>query len=223
MDNCDLEKLAVSAGKIRPAFTPEVTDYKVKVESSVNEVTLDVVTSDCGASYSILLGEGSSTIKLKDGVNKIEIEVVAEDGTIKKYSVEIIKLSAKVAELSNLALERNISLHPAFCTKVFEYNSIVPFYCNSVTLLPEVPDRGIKVAVNGVSSSQPVPLNFGDTVMEISVRSPDGSISQVYTVLVTRELIPVPLTFTDLKQQLDYECPVSLSAFYRPVSISHRV
>ncbi|XP_061601139.1 uncharacterized protein LOC133463560 [Cololabis saira] len=41
----------------------------------------------------------------------------------------------------------------------------------------------------------------------------------MYTVLVTRELIPMPVTFTDGKQQLDYECPVSLSAFYRPVSI----
>lgn len=55
----------------------------------------------------------------------------------------------------------------------------VPFCCNSVTLLPEVPDRGIKVTVNGVSSSEPVPLNFGDTVVEISVCSPDGSVSQV--------------------------------------------
>ncbi|KAL3971792.1 target of EGR1 protein 1 [Sarotherodon galilaeus] len=205
MDNCDLEKLCVSAGTLRPSFTPEVTDYKVTVESSVNE----------------LFGERSNTITLKDGLNRVGIEVVAEDGTIKKYSVEITKLSAKIAELSNLALEGDISLHPAFCTKVFEYNSTVPFCCNSVTLLPEVPDRGIKVTVNGVNSSEPVPLNFGDTVVEISVCSPDGSVSQVYKVLVTRELLPVPVTFTDVKQQLEYECPVSLSAFYRPLSINH--
>lgn len=149
MDNCDLEKLCVSAGKLRPSFTPEVTDYKVTVESSVNEVTLDVMTSDCGASYSIvsklyafyfsiqvsfasnlalwclfqLFGDRSNTITLKDGLNRVGIEVVAEDGTIKKYSVEITKLSAKIAELSNLALEGDISLHPAFCSNVFEYNS----------------------------------------------------------------------------------------------------
>jgi len=54
MDNCDLEKLTVSAGKLHPAFSPEVTDYKVTVESSVNKVTLDVLTSDCGASYTIV-------------------------------------------------------------------------------------------------------------------------------------------------------------------------
>lgn len=45
---------------------------------------------------------------------------------------------------------------------------------------------------------------------------------QVYIVLVTRETIPMAVTFTDEKQQLDYECPVSLTALYRPVSINHR-
>ncbi|XP_047458118.1 uncharacterized protein LOC125018349 [Mugil cephalus] len=221
MDNCDLEKLSVSGGKLHPAFTPEVTDYKVSVESSVNKVTLDMVTSDSGASYRILFGDGSSSIKLKDGLNRVEIEVVAEDGTTKNYSVEISKLSAKIAELSDLALEGDIPLYPAFCNKVYEYNSTVPFYCDAVTLLLKVPDRNIKVSVNGASSSQPVPLNVGDTTVEASVRSADGSISQVYTVFVTREVIPMPVTFTDGKQQLESECPVSLSAFYRPVSINH--
>lgn len=70
-----------------------------------------------------LFADGSSSIKLKDGLNRVEIEVVAEDGTIKKYSVEISKLSAKIAELSDLALEENIPLHPAFSAKVYEYDS----------------------------------------------------------------------------------------------------
>ncbi|KAM8739261.1 uncharacterized protein AB9X84_021428 [Acanthopagrus schlegelii] len=221
MDNCDLEKLSVSGAKLHPAFTPDVTDYKVTVESSVNKVTLDLMTSDCGASYSILCGDGSSTIKLNDGLNRVEIEVVAEDGTIKKYCVEITRLSAKIAELSNLDLEGDIQLYPAFCSKIYEYSCIVPFHCSAVTILPKVLDKNIKVTVNVEDSSQQVPLNFGDTVVEISVCSADGSNSQVYKVLVTRKLIPMAVTFTDEKLQLDYECPVSLTALYRPVSINH--
>ena len=54
MDNCDLEKLSVSCGNLQPAFTPEVTDYKMTVESNVNKVILDLITSDCGASYSVV-------------------------------------------------------------------------------------------------------------------------------------------------------------------------
>ncbi|KAK5882745.1 hypothetical protein CesoFtcFv8_021298 [Champsocephalus esox] len=221
MDNCDLEKLSVSVGKLLPAFTPQVTDYRVTVESNVNKVSMKLITSDCGASYNILCGDGSSTINLNDGLTRVDIEVIAEDGTVKKYCVEITKLSAKVAALSDLALDGDIPRNPAFCTKIYEYNSVVPFHCNAVTLLPKVLDRNIKVAVNQRESSQPVLLNYGDSVVEISVRSADGSNSQVYTLLVTRELIPMAVTFTDGKQQLDYECPVSLTAFYRPISIKH--
>lgn len=54
MDNCDLEKLAVSRGQLQPEFTPEVTDYKVTVESSVEKVSLDLATSDSGASCTIV-------------------------------------------------------------------------------------------------------------------------------------------------------------------------
>ncbi|XP_049456959.1 uncharacterized protein LOC125903839 [Epinephelus fuscoguttatus] len=221
MDNCDLEKLSVSGGELHPGFTPEVTDYTVTVESNVHRVTLDLMTSDCGASYTILFGDGSSTITLNDGLNRVEIEVVAEDGTLKKYCVDITRLSAKIAELSNLVLEGDVPFHPAFSSKIYEYNTIVPFHCNAVTLLPTVPDKNIKITVNQGDNSQPVPLSVGDTVVEISVCSADGSNSQVYTVLVTREQIPMAVTFTDGKQQLDYECPVSLTAFYRPVSIDH--
>ncbi|XP_027863124.1 uncharacterized protein LOC114138198 isoform X3 [Xiphophorus couchianus] len=214
MDNCDLEKLTISAGKLQPAFSPQVTDYKVTVESSVNKVTLGLSTSDSAASYSILTGDRSSTVTLKEGINRVEIEVVAEDGTVKKYSVDVTKLSAKVAELKHLSLKGNIPL----AAKVHDYSSFVPFHCNSVTVKTKVPDSLIKVTING-SDSQAVSLHFGDTLVELSVRSADGSVTQVYTVCVTRELFPVAVTFSERKHQVEYECPVSLSALYRPVSV----
>ncbi|XP_072293026.1 uncharacterized protein [Eucyclogobius newberryi] len=220
MDNCDLETLSVSGGKLQPDFSPDITSYQVTVESSVLTVHLDVVTSDCGASYRILSGDETCVIKVSNGINKVEIEVVAEDGTIKKYYVDITKLSAKIAELSELALEGQFPLYPKFNAKKLEYNSTVPFHVNSVTLLPNVPDKHIQVKVNGGDSAQPVPLNYGDTSVEISVCSADGTHSQVYTVLVTRELIPLAITFCDTKDQFEFECPVSLNAFYRPISTS---
>ena len=48
---------------------------------------------------------------------------MAEDGSVKKYRVEITKLSARIAELSNLALDADFPLHPAFSASVYEYNS----------------------------------------------------------------------------------------------------
>ncbi|CAL9687854.1 unnamed protein product [Knipowitschia caucasica] len=221
MDNCDLEKLCVSVGKLQPDFSPNISNYHVSVESSVSKVNLDVATSDCGASYKIRFGDGSRVIKLSDGLNKVEIEVVAEDGTIKNYCVEITKLSAKIAELSELALEGEFPLYPNFTPRTFEYNSTVPCHINSLKLLHKVLDQHIQVKVNGGDNSQTVLLNYGDTLVDILVNSADGSHSQVYTILVTRELIPLPVTFCNTQNQFEYECPVSLNAFYRPLSISN--
>lgn len=41
-------------------------------------------------------------------------------------------------------------------------------------------------------------------------------------VLVTREPLPAAVTFIDETHQVDYECPVTLNVFYRPVSINGR-
>uniref|UniRef100_A0A1A8A6F9 Cadherin-like beta-sandwich-like domain-containing protein n=2 Tax=Nothobranchius furzeri TaxID=105023 RepID=A0A1A8A6F9_NOTFU len=110
MDNCDLEKLSVSDGELH--LLTRSHRLPVTVGSNVNKVTLGLSTSDCGTSYSILSGYRPSTVKLKDGLNRVEIEVVAEDGTLKKYRVEISKLSPKLAELTNLALQtQSLCIH----------------------------------------------------------------------------------------------------------------
>lgn len=57
------------------------------------------------------------------GVTKVEIEVVAEDGTVKIYCVKITRLSAKVAELCNLSLEGDHLLDREFSFRILEYNS----------------------------------------------------------------------------------------------------
>ncbi len=53
MDNADLEKLKVSAGKLIPRFKASVTDYAVTVGSGTLELKLTILTSDSGASYVI--------------------------------------------------------------------------------------------------------------------------------------------------------------------------
>lgn len=45
---------------------------------------------------------------------------------------------------------------------------------------------------------------------------------QVYTVNITREQVPLAVTFCDVRDQIEFECPVSLSALYKPVSIHLR-
>lgn len=60
---------------------------------------------------------------MNDGINTINIEVVAEDGTAKTYCVEVTKLSASVAELCGLEIDGGVQIQPEFSPNVYEYSS----------------------------------------------------------------------------------------------------
>ena len=53
MDDCNLEKLSIKPGKLSPAFKQDVLEYSTTVQSSVEKVSLDTLTRDSGASYTI--------------------------------------------------------------------------------------------------------------------------------------------------------------------------
>lgn len=56
---------------------------------------------------------------------------------------------------------------------------VVPTDHDTVVIQPKLPDKNMQVTVNEESSSKPVPLNVGETVVAINVSSADGSNSQV--------------------------------------------
>lgn len=60
MDDCNLQKLSVKPGKLSPEFNRNITEYNVTVASIVDKLTLDLLTSDNGASYSISVRKNSS-------------------------------------------------------------------------------------------------------------------------------------------------------------------
>nr|XP_033794691.1 uncharacterized protein LOC117357752 [Geotrypetes seraphini] len=219
MNNCDLEKFAISGGKLEPPFQPDLTSYKSTVASNVVKINLNLLTADSGASYNILGGDGSRVITLKEGINTICVEVTAEDGTIKKYVLEVTKLSANCASLQGLKLSDDIQLLPLFVSNVYEYSCTVPYYLTNISIQASISDSQMKVTVNGTDALKPVSLCTGDTLIEVQVFSPDGTKSQVYQVLVTRLQLPCFISFTNVSDQMEYECPVSLTAFYRPVSV----
>ena len=77
--------------------------------------------------------EGSRTIPLKEGeVNVITIEVTAENGTAQKYIVNVKRLSAKDATLTNIKVIPG-SLVPDFGVEIFDYNGtlIYPVGCQA--------------------------------------------------------------------------------------------
>ncbi|XP_068088417.1 uncharacterized protein [Hyperolius riggenbachi] len=110
-------------------------------------------------------------------------------------------------------------LVPASAPDIYDYSCSVPYFQSSINVQPLVQDSEMKVTVNESAEIKPISIAVGDTLIRVLVISPDGTKSQVYSVTVTREQLPFCVTFMDIQEQMAYECPVSLTAFYRPVSV----
>ncbi|XP_074656502.1 uncharacterized protein LOC141909757 [Tubulanus polymorphus] len=266
MDDCDLEKLSIKPGKLSPKFNRQLLEYNVTLASDVPNITLDCLTSDTGASYSILGSDGSKTIALKEGiVTDVKIEVTAEDGkTTKIYIIHVKRLSAKDASLTAIKLSagnlqpefsadifnytynggkttkiyiihvkrlsaKDASLtaiklsaensQPEFSADIFNYTCCLSCCVNELTVTATATDVKCVITVCGKDASQPVKLNTGQTDAAIQVCSVDGSNTAEYLIKVTKKQIPRYVKIHDAPLAMKYQCPVSLSALYLPISI----
>ncbi|KAM3909931.1 LOW QUALITY PROTEIN: uncharacterized protein RB166_021483 [Leptodactylus fuscus] len=215
-DNCDLERLSVSGVKLEPLYKSDITRYQVRAPSQVTQLSVDTWTRDSGATCTLLGGGGSRTVTLRDGLNPVVVEVTAEDGTAKKYPLEITEFCAS---LEGIALSEELNVAPPFAPDVLEYSCTSVLCHISITVLPLISDSQMKVTVNGRHDTKLVPIAVGDTVIEVLVFSADSSNSQLYRIIVTRAQLPFWVQFADAQEQIEYECPISLAALYRPVSI----
>ncbi|XP_068729619.1 uncharacterized protein [Montipora capricornis] len=223
MDNADLEKLSIFPGKLTPKFHPNTTEYSVTLGSDVNQIKIDPLTSDSGASYCISGSGGGKTVILKEGeVTSVKIEVTAEDGsTNKNYFIHVTRLSSSDASLSDLKLSVVTNLCPKFASNVASYSSSVPFNFSSVEVAPVAADKKTAVKINGRDSKETVYLNYGETLVEVEVTSPDGSNKQIYSLLICRNKIPGATYFSDGREQSNFTCPVCLGILHRPKSIKN--
>ena len=104
-------------------FNSEKTQYSAEVPNEVKEIEVYATAMNSKAQIT-----GTGMIELKEGKNDLKIEVIAEDGTKKEYTLEVTrKESEEVAGtteeefgLSKLSIE-GLKLSPSFTAGVYEY------------------------------------------------------------------------------------------------------
>ena len=83
--DASLSTLEVAPGELTPAFSPDVTSYEVTVGTSVDQLTINALPSDSGASV-VLSGNDA----LSDGDNNVTVRVTAADGqTVRDYAIVV--------------------------------------------------------------------------------------------------------------------------------------
>ena len=86
-----LKRLKVGAGTLTPAFSPNVTEYKVTVPYDINYFNIDAVKNHSGATVSYSSGDKGPNIKV--GTTVRTVTVTAENGAVKKYNVTVTRLA----------------------------------------------------------------------------------------------------------------------------------
>lgn len=94
--NANLSGLSVSNGSLSPEFNPDNTSYKVTVDSDITKIDVNALASDPKSKVTI---KGNDN--LETGKNNIMVEVTAEDGSKKVYTIEVTKKAAPSNNNSN--------------------------------------------------------------------------------------------------------------------------
>lgn len=89
--NANLETLAIRQGTLEPEFDSNTTKYKVEIANGIDKIDILAIPQKEKATVKIL-GNG----EMNEGNNKIEIIVLAENGTTnKKYEINVYRRNAE--------------------------------------------------------------------------------------------------------------------------------
>ena len=83
-DNNYLQEIILSNGSLD--FNKDILDYNVTVENEVDELEINAKTED---SKSLVVGNG--IYKIEVGNNLIKLDVTAENGNIKEYTINVLR------------------------------------------------------------------------------------------------------------------------------------
>ncbi|MTV50428.1 hypothetical protein GJ688_15805 [Heliobacillus mobilis] len=199
--NADLANLTASSGTVVPP-PPGVsgTPYTDTVTADVASITVTPTAADPNATIRVngqvvASGGTSQAINLSTGANSITIDVTAQDGTTKSYTLVVTRLSytAFLLGLQVLALKTSVALNPTFNQTTLVYTGSVGSSVASVTVKPTAVypnDVTITVAGNVVASgsiSPSVNLLGNSTDILIVVQSKNNSTVKVqYKVTVNK-------------------------------------
>ena len=201
-----LSSLSIGTGTLSPEFYRETYEYTVEFGEDINLYELTSLELSAQAEDSRAKVSGAGTIELVEGENTININVTAENGSVRTYTVKVVK-PAKV-EQSALRLAGVVingvkengefqSIEFSLEPETFEYNLTVPNTIKSLSINPTTENEDIIIEVTGAES-----LKEGQNTILIILTSPsDETIKTTYTLNVERQAAPMQENNTEDKNQ----------------------
>ncbi len=185
---------------IRPydftGFKNAVTTYDVTVPSNIQSVEVYATTKDSKATL-----EGVGTKTLQMGKNVAEVTVIAEDGTKKTFTINIIRGESNTETVENNTNTSNVennteglkslsikdaTLSPEFQTNTYEYNAKYIGELSSLEFDAKPTNDSYIVEITGNKD-----LQEGENVITILVSQSNGDNVATYQIIVNKSLVDV--------------------------------
>ena len=173
--NNNLATLSVLGNNFVPNFHKGVTTYTISVDNNINNI---VVAATPEVSTSVVSGVGSHQIGV--GTNQIDITVMSEAGTAKKYTIIVTKDGSDNNYLSNLYTSEGV-LTPVFDKDTLEYTVDVSNEIDKIEI-----DGKLEDLSSNVEGFKTYSLNEGENSIYITVTSESGVV-RTYRIIVNRE------------------------------------
>ena len=181
--NNALKSLKIEQYELVPEFDPDVTEYSMKIGENSDALIVDAEAEDEKAEVKI-----TGNDELLTGENVIEIVVTAEDGSTKKYTINVTKGEELKTSLSELTIA-GYTLTPEFDSNVYEYTLEVNdlnVKSLEISAKANVEDADIEILGNEE-------LKQGENIITILVKSDDNEEVLTYQIVVTiQEAAEVP-------------------------------
>lgn len=194
-NNANLKNLGIKPNDFK-GFRDHITEYNVTVPYDVESVNVYAEVQDSKAKIT----SGTGNKRLKEGSNKLEVVVTAEDGTKKTYTINVVRNSADEEMVPNVIDENteekpeelrltaislqddlNLVLSPYFNSDIFDYTVEVESDLEKLELsgIPNV--NGAKIEISGNEN-----LVAGENLVILTVKA-EGYDDVVYKIIVNKK------------------------------------
>lgn len=168
-------------------FKKDQTEYSVEVPNEIKTVEIYAEATDSKAQVT-----GKGEIELNEGANEAKVEVVAQDGTKKTYTITITRKASEVATtslentkfgLSDLTIAGQ-TISPAFKNDVYSYTVGVKEDLSSLDIKATATDSDAKIEIVGNEN-----LQQGENTITIIVKNEKTNQTATYQITVNKNVV----------------------------------
>lgn len=177
-------------------FKSDVTEYSAEVPNEIEEIEVYAKAIDSNAQIT-----GIGMIELKEGQNELKIEVIAENGDKKTYTLTVTRKTAETTTspveekfgLSKLTIA-GVTLSPKFDVETYEYTLNLSKDLSSLDITAKANDENATIEIVGNEN-----LKQGENVITILVKNATTEKIATYQIIVNKNVVVEEVTMSWLK------------------------